>query len=371
MAKGENIFKRKDGRWEARYVKGREPSGKLKYGYCYGKTYREAKEKSCKCKAEMLNTNSQAAGRTQQRFAVYCDEWLSLRRWKVRESTYVKYAAVVERHIKPRLGGYAPLDITAVAVERFTAQLLSEAHLAPKTVHDILVVLRGILNYTAAFFPGKFPNIEICYPKSAKQEMRVLSREEQQRFVAYLLEDMDACRFGVLLALLTGLRIGEVCALRWADISVEEKILRVGATMQRLRSTECPDGSRTRIVVGTPKSDTSVRVIPITDYAAELCARMNPHRAEAYVLTGTERYMEPRVLQYRMKKYTQACSLEGVHFHTLRHTFATRAVEVGFEIKSLSEVLGHASTGITLNRYVHASLELKRENMEKLSAAGF
>ena len=93
-------------------------------------------------------------------------------------------------------------------------------------------------------------------------------------------------------------------------------------------------------------------------------------RTAAYVLTGTEHYMEPRVLQYRLKKYTTACGLEDVHFHTLRHTFATRAVEVGFEIKSLSEVLGHATTAITLERYVHSSSELKRINMDKLTAAG-
>ena len=80
--------------------------------------------------------------------------------------------------------------------------------------------------------------------------------------------------------------------------------------------------------------------------------------------------MEPRTLQYRLKKHTKECGLDGVHFHTLRHTFATRAVEVGFEIKSLSEILGHASVTITLDRYVHSSLELKRDNMKKLKAAG-
>ena len=129
--------------------------------------------------------------------------------------------------------------------------------------------------------------------------------------------------------------------------------------------------TRTRLVTGTPKSDTSVRTIPLTDYAAELCGRMRPKSSTAYVLTGTEICMEPRTLQYRMEKYTRECGLEGVHFHTLRHTFATRAVEVGFEIKSLSEVLGHSSTTITLDRYVHSSMKLKRDNMNKLAALGF
>ena len=108
----------------------------------------------------------------------------------------------------------------------------------------------------------------------------------------------------------------------------------------------------------------------MTEYVAGLCRHMKPQSSAAYVLTGTDAFMEPRVLQYRLEKYTQACGLEGVHFHTLRHTFATRAVEVGFEIKSLSEILGHASVTITLDRYVHSSLELKRDNMQKLNAAG-
>lgn len=102
----------------------------------------------------------------------------------------------------------------------------------------------------------------------------------------------------------------------------------------------------------------------------ELCDRMRHENGAAYILTGSERCMEPRTLQYRMKKYARDCGLDGVHFHTLRHTFATRAVEAGFEIKSLSEILGHSTTTITLDRYVHSSLELKRENMRKLSEIG-
>lgn len=198
--------------------------------------------------------------------------------------------------------------------------------------------------------------------------MRVLSREEQARFVSYLLEDMDTCKFGVLLALFTGVRIGELCALQWGKISLKEQTIRIDATLQRLRDTSAVGSARTRIVISTPKSDTSVRTIPVTDYKAELCGKMDPHSSAAYVLTGTDSFMEPRAVQYRMEKYTRECGLEGVHFHTLRHTFATRAVEVGFEINSLSEVLGHAATTITLDRYVHSSLILKRDNMNKLNA---
>lgn len=371
MSKGENIFKRKDGRWEARYIKGYELSGKIKYGFCYGKSYREAKEKVTQYKAAVINGKPIESGHTRHRFAYYCDTWLQSRRSKVKESTYVKYSTAIDRHIKSKLGSCFPLGITTAVIDDFTHELLFEDELAPKTVHDILVILRGILKYTASLFPNRFPIIEIHYPKTPKSETRVLSREEQDKFIAYLLADMDACKFGVLLTLFTGIRIGELCALQWEQISLQKKTIHICATMQRLRDSSGSGTTRTRVVIGSPKSDTSSRTIPLTDYAAELCGKMSPRSSAAFILTGTENYMEPRTLQYRMEKYTRECGLEGVHFHTLRHTFATRAVEVGFEIKSLSEILGHANTSITLNRYVHSSMELKRLNMSKMTAAGF
>lgn len=304
MAKGENIFRRRDGRWEARYIKGRELSGKIKYGYCYGKTYREAKEKAAKRKAALENGALLPTATTQKPFSSYCLEWLHTKKCTVKESTYIKYSTVVNKHIMPKLGECCPLGFTTELMDDFIKELQFEDELAPKTVHDILVVLHGILKFASSKFAGSFPAVEINYPKIGKKEMRVLSREEQARLVAYL------------------------------------------------------------------HSDTAVRTIPMTEYVTGLCRRMKPQSSAAYVLTGTEAFMEPRTLQYRLEKHTQACGLEGVHFHTLRHTFATRAVEVGFEVKSLSEILGHASVTITLDRYVHASLELKRDNMQKLKVVG-
>ena len=370
MAKGENIFKRKDGRWEARYIKGYELSGKIKYGFCYGKTYKEAKEKVTKAKAALLSGKPIPEAASRHRFSWFCDAWFESRKNCFKESTCVKYKTILDKHIKPRLGGCFPLGMCDALIEQFANELLFEEELAPKTVKDILVVVRSILAYTAKQFPGRFPTMIINYPKETKKEMRVLSREEQLRFSGFLLDNMDACKFGVLLALLTGIRIGELCALRWENISLKENTIRICSTMQRLKDLDPGQESKTKIVFGSPKSDTSTRTIPIGETAAELCRKMKPKNPGAFVLTGTARYMEPRTLQYRMERYTEICGLDGVHFHTLRHTFATRCVEVGFEIKSLSEILGHANTTITLDRYVHSSMELKRDNMNKLSEVG-
>lgn len=370
MSKGENIFKRKDGRWEARYIKGYELSGKIKYGFCYGKTYKEAKDKVTLRKAALLNGTPLPDAGTRRRFGRYCDEWLQSSKSRLKQSTYVKYDTIIERHIKPRLGSCLPLAINTRLIESFTDELLYVDELAPKTVKDILVTLHSVLKYTAKQMPGVFPVVDITYPRDTHKEMRVLSREEQSIFVQYLLENMDPCKFGILLALLTGMRIGEVCALRWEQVSLKEKTIRITSTMQRLRDTEADGAAKTKILIGSPKSDTSLRTIPLTDQAVRLCREMNPESPTAFILTGSDDYMEPRTLQYRLSKYVRQCGLEGVHFHTLRHTFATRCVEVGFEIKSLSEILGHSTTTITLDRYVHSSIELKRSNMDKLTAIG-
>ena len=328
MAKGENIFRRRDGRWEARYIKGRELSGKIKYGYCYGKTYREAKEKAAKRKAALANGAPLPTARTQKPFSSYCLEWLHTKKCTVKESTYIKYSTAVNKHIIPKLGVCHPLGFTTELMDDFIKELQFEDELAPKTVHDILVVLHGILKFASSKFAGSFPAVEINYPKIGKKEMRVLSREEQARLVAYLHEDLDSCRFGILLALCTGIRIGELCALQWESVSTNDKAIRIAKTLQRLHDISVSQGARTRIVIGPPKSDTSVRTIPMTEYATGLCRRMKPQSSAAYVLTGTEAFMEPRTLQYRLEKYTQACGLEGVHFHTLRHPYVKHTTKI-------------------------------------------
>lgn len=342
--KDENVFKRKDGR-------------------------REIREKVVRCKAALLSGAPVPASGNRRRFTFFCKEWLRLERGKVKESTYVKYDTMLKKHVFPTLGECFPPDITTRLIERFKQELLNEG-LAAKTVRDILTVLHTILKYAAAQYPGLFPAVEISYPKEQRKEVRVLDPEEQRRFVAYLQEDMDACKFGVLLALFTGLRIGELCALKWENVSLKDRTIHVAATMQRLQDQAGTENKKTKVVIGTPKSDTSLRTIPLTEKAARLCGQFDPHCPAAFLLTGTEQFMEPRQLQKRLKKYTGDCGLAGVHFHTIRHTFATRCVEAGFELKSLSEILGHANTSITLNRYVHSSMALKRENMEKLAAVG-
>ncbi len=366
--KGENIYKRKDGRWEGRYIKGYDLSGKARHGSCYGKTYREAREKLNAAKAALLQGNLPTLC-SRKRFSFYCDEWLCLNRSRFKESTYEKYETALEKHIKPGLGGCTVSVLSTALVGQFGQEMLDDG-LSPKTVRDILTIVHAVLEYTQTQEPSMRP-IKIVYPKDNRKEMRVLSPEEQKRLTTYLLSDMDECKFGVLLALLTGLRVGEVCALKWGDISLADRTLTVSSTMLRLKDYDASAPQKTKIVLTDPKTGNSVRMIPLTDYAVKLCRRFWVDDPDAFLLTGESgRYVEPRTLQYKLEKYTADCGLAGVHFHALRHTFATRCVEVGFEIKSLSEILGHTSPKFTLDRYVHSSMELKRANMDKLAAVG-
>ena len=368
--KGENIYKRKDGRWEARCIKGYDISGRARYVSCYGKTYSEAKDQLNLAKASLLQGNLQASCSSRKRFGAYCDEWLFLNKPRFKQSTYVKYESVLEKHIKPGLGGCTVSMLSTALIGEFGQELLA-AGLSPKSVRDILTIVRSVLEYSQTLEPCMRP-IKVIYPKDTRKEMRVLSPDEQKRLTAYLLSDIDECKFGTLLALLTGLRIGELCALRWGAISITDRTLTVSSTMLRLKDYDKKAQKKTKIILTEPKTGTSERVIPLTDFAAKLCLRFIVKNPEAFVLTGdSERFIEPRILQYKIKKYASDCGLEGVHFHVLRHTFATRCVEVGFEIKSLSEILGHTSPKFTLERYVHSSMDLKRSNMEKLPAAGF
>ena len=368
--KGENIYKRKDGRWEARYQKGFAADGKIKYGYCYGKTYREAKDKLEKIKVSFAS-GVLVQKTPRKNFSAYCDEWFQINKSKVKESTLVKYNTIIEKHVKSFLGGYLPQSLNSLIIGEFRDSLLYEKKLSTKTVRDVLSLLKSVLTYISK--QGVLlPAIDVVYPKETKSDMRILSRDEQDKLVKYLLSDMDYCKFGVLLALMTGLRIGEICALKWGNISLENMTISVSSTMQRIKDLNDTSNAKTKIVVSDPKSNTSARVIPLTNYVTQLCRQNLVNNPNAFILTGnTNCFLEPRTLQYRLEKYVKDCGLDGIHFHVLRHTFATRCVEVGFEIKSLSEILGHASPKITLERYVHSSLELKRDNMNKLAVIGY
>lgn len=242
---------------------------------------------------------------------MYCEEWLLVNQNRVKESTIAKYSVAVHNHIKPFFGKYLPEMITTGMTADFMNRMISEKHLSAKTAKDAAIVLKAILKYIART-EKSVELVEVTMPRYVAKETRVLSLEEQQRFIEYLSTQTDSCKFGILFALMTGLRIGEVCALRIRDVSLADRTVTVHETMQRIKNLD-GKGSKTKIIFTEPKSITSTRIVPLTNLAYALCAEQVANSPpDAFLLTGSEtKIIEPRVLQYRIKKYSEACGIEG------------------------------------------------------------
>ena len=377
MAKrGENIYKRKDGRWEARVIKGYDEYGKALYAYFYGRTYKEAKDKIFSPMLFIKGATNQISSATDDVlfFENILDIWLENKKIGLKQSSYTKYFNLINKHIKPALGRHTLTDITSATlnsyiVEKYKPSQNNTTHgLSEKTLKDIAAIIKSTLRFAKAdgmLFDAA--NINISLPRDKPKEMRVLSKEEQAALERHLCYDMDTSKLGVLLCMYTGLRIGEICALKWGSIFLDKRTLIVSNTMQRIQTFD-DASTKTRVLVTEPKSDCSYRTIPLPDCLMDKLEKFQQKNPNAYLLTGeVERYIEPRSYQNHFKAYVECSGIKDANFHSIRHTFATRCIELGFEIKSLSEILGHANVNITLNRYVHPSLELKRSNMNKLA----
>ena len=371
--KGENIFKRKDGRWEGRYIKGHEGK-KAVYGYVFGKSYSEVKQKKAEAVSRLEIGQFQL--KTQERvknpnFENIARQWLEELKPIRKKSTIVKYMSQLKNYIIPAFGNFNLNDIGNEDIISFASKLLTEGNnghkLAPKTVSDIFSRMKSIRRF--ALIHG----YEVNYVPNAveiplrQRQIRTLTSTEENKLLRYLKKHFDLTALGMLLSLFTGLRIGELCALKWSDFSFSDKEFQVKRTMQRLHNLNEDTAKKTFIEIGEPKSPSSLRKIPIP---AELMKYLkSAYVKDAYVLSGSEnKFVEPRTMENRFKKVLRKCGIEKFNFHVLRHSFATKCVELGFDIKSLSEILGHANVNITLNRYVHPSMKLKHANMNKLNS---
>lgn len=235
--------------------------------------------------------------------------------------------------------------------------------LSPKTVEDILIIIKSMLKF------GKFyAHLELHRIKIKKEDKKphTLPKMAQARLHQFLANNTDYIKAGILLSLHTGIRIGELCALRWDDIDLEEQTVHIKRTLQRIQiSSDEGSVNKTKVVITSPKSKNSIRAIPIPNFLTAILRKFK-NTTNNFLLTGSTKYMEPRALHNHFKKCLKQSSVADLNFHSLRHTFATNYVEAGFDVKSLSEILGHSSVKITLELYVHSSDKLKRTNIEKL-----
>lgn len=310
----------------------------------------------------------------RKNYGDWLDEWLDFRRVRVKESTYIRYRNMINNHIRPYLGKYLIQEIDTFCMETYVSRLLTNGRLdqggglSPKSILDILTVVKESFRYAGFYGVDTVCCFEHVSVRRKQKEMRVLSWREEKELVTLLLSDIDSYKVGVFLSLYTGIRLGELCALQWKDVSLTDKTIKICKTMQRLQKPEPDEAARTHIIITEPKSPMAKRMIPLPDFVVGVITAFES-LPDHYVLTGSrERFAEPRTMHNRFKTYINQSGIEDANFHSLRHTFATRCIESGFDIKSLSEILGHSSVKITLDKYVHSSLEQKRINMDKLKA---
>ena len=370
---GENIRKRTDGRWEARIMYRDNPEGKTKCKYVYGKTYSEAKRKKTEILASVQNKTYKQKVQSNITFSRAAKEWLNARKSMIKESTYVCYANIIEKHLLPKLGALYMDQLCTETIEQFLAEkkehgrLSDGGALSGKTVADLKAVIRQIVSYAASHNMCSERNIQMPAVKYTLPQVTVLTRQEQATLEQELFSEPNPLYMGILISLYAGLRIGEVCALQWKSFDTVNGTLTVDKTIMRIKNLDEESLFKTKLIIEKPKTQCSIRTIPLPDVIRRYLEQ-NQKKEDYYVITGTAKPMEPRVCLEQYKRLLKRLDIKSYSFHTLRHTFATRCVEIGFDMKSLSEIMGHSSVSITMQRYVHPSMELKKSQMNRMAA---
>lgn len=364
-----NIYKRKDGRYEGRIPIDRDSSGKLKYQYFYARTVKELKEKMLEA-YKNGNSSHSFCHKSMRELSL---EWLCSVKLRVKQSSFCCYERIVTRHIIPYFEDMDYAEIDTAVINEFIEYKLAYGRangvggLSVKMVRDILSTLRSITKYAEYKYDFANPIRNVFLPKTEKKNIPVLNDSERSKLKRYLLENLNCGNLGILITMYSGLRIGEVCALKWEDIDLDNGTVHVSRTVQRIIDNS--EGiKKTMLHFSDPKSTASIRDIPLPEFILKLLGE-NQKDKNSFILSGTSKPVEPRTMQYRFKMVLKQCGVRNVNFHLLRHTYATLCIEKGFDIKAVSELLGHTNVNITLNRYVHSSIEAKKKYVERLNIA--
>lgn len=354
--RGNNIYHRADGRWEGRYY----CKGTRKYKSVYGKTYTETKEKLDRIRNEVLVPSN----RCYLLFADIMKMWLESRRNRIKESSYACYRNKLEHQIIPYFGSLQYSHLNLDSIEQFITDKKA-AGLSAKYISDMIIMMKSAAKWaeTTKNYANRIRNAEL--PKSQTKEIGVFTPEEQKKLLRAILSTHDHTACGVLLTMYTGLRIGELCALQWRDIDFNTGIMHIKKTVQRIRVYG--GKSKTAVKVTAPKSASSFRDIPLPKFLITLLVSYRG-KEQSYIASGSTALIEPRSFTNRYKALLKKAGVPSRKFHTLRHSFSTSALQQGFDVKTLSEILGHASANITMRVYAHTSMERKSACMNRLQA---
>ena len=351
--KGNNIYHRKDGRWEGRFYQ----KGSRKYKSVYGHTCKEVREKLRIMQNEVL-----VPSRTcYLKFSDITSMWLETRKGIVKLSSYVCYRNKMEKHIMPYFKDKNYSSLTANDLENFKTEKLAQGY-SEKYV-DMVVMLKSISKYASETHGYANPFAQVQPPKVKHKEVSLLSAAQQKSLIQYCRESHSLVGICCFLSMFTGLRIGELCALRWENIDLEQKVIHVRNTVQRISVHDTK--RKSAVMVTSPKTETSLRDIPLPEFLVRQLKAVRC-KGNCYLVSGSEKLIEPRSFTNRFKSFLKKANLPSVKFHSLRHTFATNFLRTTNDIKSLSELLGHSSANVTLRIYIHSSMERKTACMESM-----
>lgn len=361
--KGESIFKRKDGRYEGRYIKGYNNLGKAIYGSVYAKTYNECKKKKYLMLQNKQFKQSNVKGKNET-LSTMLDKWLKNKSSKIKESSAGRYYWLIENHIKPNLGNLKKHQITNEIINNYinkelnNGKLDNSGGLSVNTVYDIVLILKQV-------FKENKINIDIITISKSVGKGKSLYGTEKVSLIEVLksINTLDA--IGVLLSLFLGLRESEVCGLKIKDIDLENRIIHINQIITRVKTFN--GKSKSKVIITTPKTKTSIRDLPIPDKLYDIIySKVNNLNKDYYLLTGSDKYMDTRTYYNHYKKIINSLDIINHTYHDLRYTFANDCIELGMDAKTLMELLGHANVTTTLNVYVHGSMNNKRNFINKL-----
>lgn len=299
---------------------------------------------------------------SKRTFSEIADEWLRSVSHSLKESSAATYSHKLNKHIIPY---FRDTDFSAISkncIIGFIDYQISQGK-SRQYVSYMLTIIKAIYRY--AYDEYGYKNITLNIPALPASHSRVyiLNSVQQEKLIHYLDTHPDTTSLAVAVSLFTGLRIGEICALKWSDIDLNETILHVNKTVQRITSSN--GSKKTKVIITSPKSESSVRDIPLPPHIIDMLGSFKRDN-DNYIISEDRDPVEPRTLQYRFERLLDDADLPQIRFHSLRHIFASNALMLGFDIKSLSEILGHSSANVTLKLYVHSSLGVKREYMNLL-----
>ena len=292
--------------------------------------------------------------------------WLLEKKDYIKESTYANYSNNIFNHIIPKLGNYYLNELNHKVIQDFLLELSKNGRkdntggLAEKTIKDITIIIKGSIK--KGINEDKIKHIELTfnYPKDNKEnKLYVLTKREQNKITNYVLENINSRNIGLLISLYSGIRIGELCALKWEDVDFKKNCLTINKTIQRVYIKD-KDKNISKIIITTPKTKNANREIPINKDFLEILKKVKSEKKN-YILTGNEKYIEPRTYRKYFNKILDELKIKHFNFHSLRHTFATNCISLGVDYKTVSELLGHANVNITLNLYVHPRYSQKKK----------